>query len=74
MTMTDEEIDALIPTSLKQAIATHGLAKIAAQMFGVAAVTEKSASEIIGTKLMQRTAEWRNIRSGLMALEDLKKE
>lgn len=60
-----------IPAELKQALQTHGFHKIAAKMYGVEEINLKTASEILGRKLLARRSEWNTINSGLAALKDL---
>jgi hypothetical protein len=42
-------------------------------MYGVEEINEKTASEIIGARMMTRLAEWRQIGKGLDALSSLEK-
>ena len=58
---------------LRSAVQRFGFNKLAAQMYGVDEISEKTATEIVGTKLMTRLAEWRQVASGLNALAALKK-
>jgi len=65
------DIDKLISPELRAAVQRFGFNKVAAAMFGVEEINGKTASEIIGGKLMTRLAEWKAIDSGLAALKDL---
>ena len=66
-----KDLDNAIPQQLRDAIAKFGFAKVAAQMCGVSEINEKTASVIVGTNLMTRLAEARQIETGLSALEQL---
>lgn len=66
-----DDLSKLIPPELQRAVAVHGFHKLAAKMYGVDEINEKTAAEIIGTKLAARRAEWRGIFSGLQALNDV---
>ncbi len=66
-----KDLDNAIPQQLRDAIAKFGFAKVAAQMYGVSEINEKTASVIVGTNLMTRLAEARQIETGLSALEQL---
>ena len=66
-----DDIMQFMPAELKQAIQTHGFHKLAAKMYGVDEINVKTASEIIGRKLLERKAEWNTINTGLAALKDL---
>lgn len=68
-----EDFDKFITPELRNAIQRFGFDKIAAKMYGVAEINEKTASEIIGSKLMTRLAEWRQVEKGLDALASLEK-
>ena len=65
------DIDQLISPELRTAVQRFGFNKVAAKMFGVEEINGKTASEIIGTKMMTRLAEWKTIGTGLAALKDL---
>lgn len=67
------DLDNSIPQQLRDAIAKFGFAKVAAQMYGVPEINEKTASVIVGTNLMTRLAEARQIETGLAALAELEK-
>jgi len=66
-----ENIDQFIAPELREAVQRFGLNKVAATMYGVDEINEKTAADIIGTKLMTRLAEWRQVNQGLNALKDL---
>ena len=68
-----ENIDPFISPELHEAVRRFGFNKVAAQMYGVDEISEKTAAEIVGTKLMTRLAEWRQVASGLDALGQLEK-
>lgn len=68
-----EDFDKFITPELRNAIQRFGFDKIAAKMYGVEEINEKTASEIIGSKLMTRLAEWRQVEKGLDALASLEK-
>lgn len=67
------DIDQLISPELRTAVQRFGFDKLAAKMYGVEEINEKTASEIIGSKLMTRLAEWRQVEKGLDALASLEK-
>lgn len=67
------DLDKFISPELRDAVQRFGFDKVAAKMFGVPEITEKTASEIVGTKLMTRLAEWRQVETGLNALVGLEK-
>jgi len=62
-----------IGPELREAVSRFGFAKVAARMYGVDEISEETAAGIIGTNLMTRLAEWRQVDSGLKALAALKK-
>lgn len=66
-----KDLDKHISTELREAITRFGFDKVAAKMYGVETINEKTASTIIGTKMMTRLSEWKNINAGLAALKDL---
>lgn len=66
-----ENLDQFITPELRDAVQRVGFAKLAAKMYGVEEINEKTASSIIGTKLMTRLAEWKQVSTGLAALKDL---
>jgi hypothetical protein len=66
-----DNIDQHISPELHEAIQRFGFDKVAARMFGVEEINEKTASTIVGTNLMTRLAEWRQVATGLAALKDL---
>jgi hypothetical protein len=66
-----KDIEKHASPELKEAIRRFGFNKVAAKMFGVDEINEKTASTLIGTKLMTRLAEWRTVNVGLKALKDL---
>lgn len=68
-----DDIEKFISPELRTAVQRFGFDKVAAKMYGVAEINEKTASEIIGTKLMTRLAEWRTVSTGLHALAQLEK-
>jgi hypothetical protein len=68
-----QDFDKFISPELRAAVQQFGFHKVAAKMFGVAEISEKTASEIVGTKLMTRLAEWRQVETGLKALQGLEK-
>lgn len=65
------DIDQHVTPTLREAIRRFGFHKVAAKVYGVTEITEKTATQIIGERLLARQAEWRNISSGLRALQDL---
>lgn len=60
-----------ISPEVYEAINRFGFDKVAAAVYGVDAIDEKVAAQIIGKRLMERTAEQRVIRTGLAALKEL---
>ncbi len=68
------DLDKFISPELRDAVQRFGFDKVAAKMFGVPEIDEKTASEIVGVKLMTRLAEWRQVETGLNALAVLGKE
>jgi hypothetical protein len=67
------DIDQFITPELRAAVDRFGFDKVAAKMYGVEEINEKTASEIVGVKLMTRLAEWRQVATGLEALQELQK-
>jgi hypothetical protein len=67
------DLDKFISPELRDAVQRFGFDKVAAKMFGVPEINEKTASEIVGTKMMTRLAEWRQVETGLDALKELEK-
>jgi hypothetical protein len=65
------DLDQYVTPALREAVQRFGFDKVAAQMYGVDEINEKTASEIIGAKLMTRLAEWRHVTAGLSALKAL---
>lgn len=68
-----DDIEKFVSPELRTAVQRFGFDKVAAKMYGVEEINEKTASEIIGTKLMTRLAEWRTVSTGLRALRALEK-
>jgi hypothetical protein len=68
-----KDLEQNISPELREAVQRFGFDKVAAKMYGVAEINEKTASEIIGTKLMTRLAEWKEVSTGLNALRSLEK-
>jgi hypothetical protein len=68
-----DDIEKFVSPELRTAVQRFGFDKVAAKMYGVEEINEKTASEIIGTKLMTRLAEWRTVSTGLRALRSLEK-
>lgn len=66
------DLDLNISPELREAVRRFGFNKIASKMYGVEEITDKTAAQIIGTKLMTRLAEWRQVNEGLAALKELK--
>jgi hypothetical protein len=66
-----EKLEQFITPELRDAVQRFGFDKLAAKMFGVDEINEKTASTIVGTKLMTRLAEWKLVGTGLAALKDL---
>lgn len=62
-----------IAPEVYEAINRFGFDKVAAALYGVTAIDEKTAAEIIGKRLMERTAEHRLIQTGLSALKELER-
>lgn len=66
-----DNLEQYISPELREAVQRFGFHKVAATVFGVDEINEKTASTIVGTKLMTRLAEWRQVSAGLAALKDL---
>lgn len=66
-----DDIFDMIPPEVAMAIAAHGFDKVAAQVYGVEELNERTAAEIIGQDMFRRMYDWRNINAGLAALSDL---
>lgn len=69
------ELDALMsqmPAEIIQAVQTHGFDKLAAAMYGVPEINEHTVASILGTKMAMQQREWREIVSGLKALQGLR--
>jgi hypothetical protein len=56
---------------LHEAVRRFGFDKVAARMYGVEEITEKTAANILGEKMMTRLAEQRTVAAGLAALKSL---
>lgn len=67
-----ENLNDYISPEVYEAVRRFGFDKVAARVYGVAEIDEKTAAEIIGKRLLSRTAEMRQIHEGLRALEGLK--
>ena len=68
------ELDAMLsqmPAEIVQAVATHGFDKLAAAVYGLPEINEHTVAAFIGTKLATQQQEWRDITSGLKALQNL---
>jgi len=68
------DLDKHVSPELREAIQRFGFDKLAAKMYGVDEINEKTASTIVGTNLMTRLAEQRQIATGLAALQELNKD
>jgi hypothetical protein len=66
-----QDLTEFIAPEFHEAVRRFGFNKIAAKMYGVEEIDAKTASEIIGAKMMTRLAEWRQIQKGLSALTSL---
>jgi len=66
-----DNLEQHISPELREAVQRFGFDKVAAKMFGVDEINEKTASVLIGTSLMTRLAEWNQVSVGLAALKDL---
>lgn len=66
-----DTINEAISPQLREAVRRFGFNKVAAKMYGVTDITDKTAAEIIGSKLMTRLAEWKQVSTGLAALKKL---
>lgn len=69
------ELDAMMdkmPAEIVQCVQTHGFHKLAAAMYGLPEINERTVAEFIGTKLATQQQEWRDITSGLVALKNLR--
>lgn len=70
--MDIKTLDALIPESIKTAIRSHQMQKVAKVMTGVKDSSFAGIAEYFGTKIATRHAKWRPIADGLMALRKLR--
>lgn len=66
-----EKIEQFASPELREALQRFGFNKLAAAMYGVDEINEKTAATIVGTKLMTRLAEWKQVSVGLAALKEL---
>jgi hypothetical protein len=66
-----DDIDQAISPQLREAVRRFGFHKVAAKMYGVDEIDDVVAAKIIGTKLMTRLAEWKEVSVGLAALKTL---
>jgi hypothetical protein len=66
-----EKIDQMITPEIRAAVQRFGFNKVAAKMYGVDEINEKTAATIVGTNLMNRLSEWKQVTTGLAALKDL---
>jgi len=71
--MTYEELEQIIPESVKQAVRRGKFHKVAAEMFGWKSTELPDILEDFGTKLAVRRTRYQVINDGLVALESLKK-
>lgn len=69
-----DDLDKFVSPQLLNLLQNGAFHKVAAKMYGVDEINEKTASQIIGTKLMTRLAEWKQINTGLAALQELEKD
>jgi hypothetical protein len=65
------DINDFASPELREAVRRFGFDKVAAAVYGVDEITDKTATTIIGTNLMTRLAEWRTVSTGLNALKNL---
>lgn len=74
--MTKEaQLDAMMaqmPTEIVTCVQTHGFDKLAAAVYGLPEINERSVAEFIGTKMAMQRQEWSEIVSGLKSLRDLR--
>jgi hypothetical protein len=68
-----EDIAKNLPPEIKEAAERFGFHALVARVYGVDEVNEKTAAQIIGTKLAQRLRDRREIAVGLNALRELSK-
>lgn len=66
-----EKINQFASPELREALQRFGFNKLAAHMYGVDEINQKTAATIVGTKLMTRLAEWKQVNVGLAALKEL---
>lgn len=72
---TAAELDALMshmPAEIVQAVQQHGFHKLAAAVYDLPEINERTVAQFIGTKLATQQQEWRDITSGLDALKNLR--
>ena len=68
------QLDALMsdmPPAIVECVRKHGFHKLAAAMFEIPEINERSIALHIGTKLATQKLEWSDIVSGLTALKSL---
>lgn len=74
--MTKEaQLDAMMaqmPAEIVTCVQTHGFHKLAAAVYGLPEVNERTVAEFIGTKMASQRGEWSDIVAGLKALQDLR--
>lgn len=74
--MTKEaQLDAMMaqmPSDIVTCVQNHGFHKLAAAVYGLPEVNERTVAEFIGTKMAMQRQEWSEIVSGLNALRDLR--
>jgi hypothetical protein len=71
--MTYEELEQIIPESVKLAVRNGQFHKVAADMYGWKSTELPDILVAFGTKLASRKNRYQVINDGLSALEDLKK-
>lgn len=69
------QLDALMPQmpqEIVECVQKHGFHKLAAAVYGVPEINERTVALDIGTKLATQKLEWSEIVSGLKALQTLR--
>jgi hypothetical protein len=71
MTNEIEVINKYLPASIKEAIATHQMHKVASQITGLNDFSLAKISEYLGGRIAARRLKWGPVADGLVALHNL---
>lgn len=69
------QLDALLPqmpAAIVECVQKHGFHKLAAAVYELPEINEKTVGAFLGTKLATQKLEWSEIVSGLKALQGLR--